>query len=245
MGKAVEVRFQFQLALLEARQVAVASGPLAARGEYTPTELLAAFVKGLIAAEEQLGWVVVVRALVLVGAKSILCERHILLEEIRGERIETAGGNDVARVVDAGERVADNAAKFRKIATQLLFGGNKDGGSGAERLLLLLEIHKPERAIATVIELRYVNGAAAGEPVLITFPLDLLGQEEIAGVQFIVAEKFVEAAVKRVRSTLGRHLNDARSIAIAGGRNACLDSELLHGVGAGAGQHLLECVIHI
>ena len=195
VGKAVEVGIQLQLALLEAGQVAVSGRSHAPRGEYPSTELLAALRKRLVAAKEQLGGITVVRALVLVGPERVLSERHVLLQKIDRERIQAARRNDVAGKVLRGERVADHAVEFRKIAANLLLGGDEDRGGGAEGLLLLFQVNEPERAIAAVVELGNKNGTAARKSILIAFALDLLRQEEIAGIKLVVPKKLIQAAM--------------------------------------------------
>src|SRR5262249_20792098 len=132
-------------------------------------------------------------------------------------------------------RIPDRTAEAGKISAKLLRCGNEDRSRRAERLLLLLEVDKPESAIAAVIELRDKHRSASGDAVLIALALDFLGQKEIACIQFVIAEEFVNTAVKLVGAAPGRHFDNTRCVTVPRRRDTGLDGELLHCVRARAG----------
>ena len=108
-----------------------------------------------------------------------------------------------------------------------------DGG-----LLLPLIRKEEEQFVTPVDDVRDDNGAADGEAVLLALEnsarFALLIEEEIVGIEIIVAGVIVGSAVDIVGAALGDNADDAAGIAaVFGGVGAFDDAEFSDGVGVG------------
>ncbi len=154
--------------------------------------------------------------------------------EFRADRIEAAGGNNVVgegragaaggvvggRVVDAGEG-AGGVGGFREIAGALEVGGHGEVADNADALALEFDVGEEEGLVLN-------DGAAEQAAEHVPAQRGLVRREEAAGVEFVVAQVFVDAAGELIGPGAGGHHDDAAGgVAVLGGVGALLNADFL------------------
>ena len=153
----------------------------------------------------------------------------IYREEVFRDGVNAVGGDDVAGERQAGagrgvigERIVDGVLAG-EIAAKFGLGGVKAALNDAEMLAHPFVVGEDE-------ELVFDDGRAEAIAELVALERLGFGREEVAGVEGVVAEEFVDAAVDLVGAGLGGDVDDAGGVAEFGLEEIALDLEFLDGV---------------
>src|SRR5262249_8587173 len=143
-------------------------------------------------------------------------------------RREPGGRDDIVRELSARERVVDSSRSHRaKVAALQRRGRHAAVEDQPLPFPHPLVAREEERLVAPVVELRNRDGPSERAAELFALEDFALSGEEVARVEFVVAQELKKPAMKRVRSGFRRAVQQAARVAEFGGVGALLHLEFL------------------